>query len=72
MANITALLEPIPPYTFPLSNPARMMANDPSVRIIPPPNMSPISDCGNGRSVNTGIKMGTIIIAVKATMGAVR
>ena len=46
--------------------------NEPRVRISPPPRMSPMSDSGSGKSVSTGIRIGTVIIAVKATIGAAR
>ena len=36
----------------------------------PPPRMSPISDSGSGKLVSTGIKIGTVSMQVKATIGA--
>ena len=46
--------------------------NDPSVRMRPPPRMSPMSDSGSGKSVKTGMRIGTVSIAVKATNGAIQ
>ena len=44
--------------------------NDPSVRISPPPRMSPMSESGRGKLVRTGMRIGTVSMQVKATIGA--
>ena len=43
--------------------------NEPSVRMRPPPRMSPMSDSGSGKFVSTGIRIGTVSMQVKATTG---
>ena len=47
-----------------------MIMNEPSVRMSPPPRMSPMSESGSGKLVSTGIRIGTVSMQVKATNGA--
>lgn len=70
MPSITERLDPMPPYALPESSPASTIANGPSVRMRPPPTMSPMSESGSGKSVSTGIRIGTVIMQVNATTGA--
>ena len=48
------------------------MKKDPSVRMKPPPRMSPMSESGSGKLVSTGIRIGTVNMQVKATTGAIQ